>query len=199
MRKLLHKPTEENGVSPVVGVMLMLVVTIIIAAVVASFAGGLADSQEKTPNALISGAYSQADGLVLTHNGGDTLHTNAVTVSVRWTEDLSGSSYMVWTLDPATIATKFPGPNAPSTSSADKTWKYLSTSSGLYWTGASTFGVGDTVYVNPAVIQPNGDGVSPVTSYYSFNTSTNIGKRFTVEIQTLEGTKIASTDVIIKA
>ena len=34
--------TKEDAVSPVVGVMLMLVVTIIIAAVVSGFAGGLA-------------------------------------------------------------------------------------------------------------------------------------------------------------
>jgi len=41
----------ECGVSPVIGVMLMLVVTIIIAAVVASFATGLAPSAEGTPTA----------------------------------------------------------------------------------------------------------------------------------------------------
>ncbi|WP_052418819.1 type IV pilin [Methanolacinia paynteri] len=40
---------NEDAVSPVVGVMLMLVVTIIIAAVVSGFAGGLIGSQEKSP------------------------------------------------------------------------------------------------------------------------------------------------------
>jgi len=39
----------EDAVSPVVGVMLMLVVTIIIAAVVSGFAGGLASTTEKAP------------------------------------------------------------------------------------------------------------------------------------------------------
>jgi len=39
----------DEAVSPVVGVMLMLVVTIIIAAVVSAFAGGLASSQQKAP------------------------------------------------------------------------------------------------------------------------------------------------------
>jgi len=49
------KKTEqkEDAVSPVVGVMLMLVVTIIIAAVVAAFAGGLAVSTERAPNAVL--------------------------------------------------------------------------------------------------------------------------------------------------
>ncbi|MEN6610488.1 MAG: type IV pilin N-terminal domain-containing protein [Methanoregulaceae archaeon] len=43
----------ENAVSPVVGVMLMLVVTIIIAAVVSAFAGGLSGTQQKAPNAVL--------------------------------------------------------------------------------------------------------------------------------------------------
>jgi archaeal type IV pilus assembly protein PilA len=43
----------DSAVSPVVGVMLMLVVTIIIAAVVSAFAGGLSGSQAKTPVATI--------------------------------------------------------------------------------------------------------------------------------------------------
>ncbi len=44
---------NEDAVSPVVGVMLMLVVTIIIAAVVSGFAGGMAGGVEKTPQAII--------------------------------------------------------------------------------------------------------------------------------------------------
>jgi len=44
---------QDSAVSPVVGVMLMLVVTIIIAAVVSAFAGGLSGSQTKTPQATI--------------------------------------------------------------------------------------------------------------------------------------------------
>lgn len=40
----------EDGVSPVVGVMLMLVVTIIIAAVVTGFASGMIGSAEKSPS-----------------------------------------------------------------------------------------------------------------------------------------------------
>lgn len=40
---------RDDGVSPVVGVMLMLVVTIIIAAVVSAYAGGLSSGQKKAP------------------------------------------------------------------------------------------------------------------------------------------------------
>lgn len=42
---------ENDAVSPVVGVMLMLVVTIIIAAVISGFAGGLAENKDRAPTA----------------------------------------------------------------------------------------------------------------------------------------------------
>lgn len=48
------KRFDDSAVSPVVGVMLMLVVTIIIAAVVSAFAGGLATDQGKAPQATLS-------------------------------------------------------------------------------------------------------------------------------------------------
>jgi archaeal type IV pilus assembly protein PilA len=48
-QKRLTRKNGEDGVSPVIGVMLMLVVTIIIAAVVSGFAGGLIGGQQKSP------------------------------------------------------------------------------------------------------------------------------------------------------
>lgn len=47
--KRMTKKNGDAGVSPVVGVMLMLVVTIIIAAVVSGFAGSIMTSKEKAP------------------------------------------------------------------------------------------------------------------------------------------------------
>lgn len=44
----------EDAVSPVIGILLMLVVTIIIAAVVSGFAGGLTGGQDKAPTSMIS-------------------------------------------------------------------------------------------------------------------------------------------------
>ena len=57
---------SDDAVSPVVGVMLMLVVTIIIAALVSSFAGGLGASTEATPTVAFTVDYSREDGLLLT-------------------------------------------------------------------------------------------------------------------------------------
>lgn len=52
----------EGGVSPIVGVMLMLVITIIIAAVVSGFAGGLASGQQKAPVASFECRISNSGG-----------------------------------------------------------------------------------------------------------------------------------------
>lgn len=44
---------KEEGVSPVIGILLMLVVTLIIAAVVSGFAGGLVSNQKPAPSASV--------------------------------------------------------------------------------------------------------------------------------------------------
>ena len=67
--------SAETAVSPVVGVMLMLVVTIIIAAVVSAYAGGMAGGQKNIPQATIQGDFSIRDGLTILHAGGDPLPT----------------------------------------------------------------------------------------------------------------------------
>jgi len=53
----------ESAVSPVIGVMLMLVVTIIIAAVVSAFAGGIGSDQQKAPG---------ISGQIVIENTGDS-------------------------------------------------------------------------------------------------------------------------------
>ena len=85
------KKTEQkdDAVSPVVGVMLMLVVTIIIAAVVAAFATGLSSSTEAAPVASLTVKIPTANGVVsdfqITHNSGDPLPTNDLKISFAWT------------------------------------------------------------------------------------------------------------------
>lgn len=81
------KQFHEEAVSPVVGVMLMLVVTIIVAALVSAFAGGMVGGTEKAPQATIGGSFSQSNGLILYHNGGDTLTTKGIVISVRPTSE----------------------------------------------------------------------------------------------------------------
>jgi FlaG/FlaF family flagellin (archaellin) len=73
--------TSHDAVSPVVGVMLMLVVTIIIAAVVSAFAGGLAQSTSKAPQLSIGAEARNSSYILIDHKGGDPV--SAGTISVR--------------------------------------------------------------------------------------------------------------------
>jgi len=83
---------NNDAVSPVVGVMLMLVVTIIIAAIVSAFGGGLIEDTKKAPNAQIryvgatwdvDGSNTVAPGLVFEHAGGDTVDLSTLQIDLR--------------------------------------------------------------------------------------------------------------------
>jgi len=78
-----HKDLSLEATSPVIGVMLMLVVTIIVAAAVSAYAGGMVSDQEETPTAQLDvqlkteGSYPK---LVITHHGGDPLDTSELKI-----------------------------------------------------------------------------------------------------------------------
>ncbi|MBX0297869.1 type IV pilin [Haloarcula nitratireducens] len=73
---------DDDAVSPVIGVILMVAITVILAAVIASFVLGLGNTatESTTPQASFSWDYtdnsaasSDNDELTITHDGGDTL------------------------------------------------------------------------------------------------------------------------------
>lgn len=102
---------SDSAVSPVVGVMLMLVVTIIIAAVVAAFAGGLASDTEKAPTAIlkIEDATNNAGTLTnmtFMHVGGDKLKIKELTVI--FDADKATYSYGIYDVSNKTIIDQNP-------------------------------------------------------------------------------------------
>jgi len=95
---------RESAVSPVVGVMLMLVVTIIIAAVVSGFAGGLAGESRKAPQASLGVTpvidaiadtdttnyapnyppnFTAKNGLMFEHKGGDGFALTDIAIQLQ--------------------------------------------------------------------------------------------------------------------
>ena len=77
--------TEDRGVSPVIGVILMVAITVILAAVIGAFVLGLGDQASNTaPQASFSFDYDdEGDGNVtVTHEGGDTIPEGELNVSV---------------------------------------------------------------------------------------------------------------------
>ena len=95
--------SRDAAVSPVIGVMLMLVVTIIIAAVVSSFAGSLAGGTDKAPQMAISGKLVNGTSLTLTHKGGDPI----VWENTEIRTFLPSGTYkdMTWVVNLTTVST----------------------------------------------------------------------------------------------
>lgn len=82
---------KDDGVSPVVGVMLMLSVTVIIAAIVSAAAGGLSGTEKQAPSAILEvhfydnrsyngGAFS-SDTMTVEHVSGNPLQTKDLSIS----------------------------------------------------------------------------------------------------------------------
>lgn len=79
---------SDDAISPVIGVMLMLVVTVVIAAVITAFATGMAgDSTTTTPMALIEADTPQVSGVLqsfdLVHKGGDEMKLENLQVIIE--------------------------------------------------------------------------------------------------------------------
>lgn len=80
---------KDSGVSPIIGVLLMLTLTLIIAAIVNSFAGGLVDTEVKPPSVTLQATLHQHHddptnaSLLITHVSGDPLPVSDLSVILK--------------------------------------------------------------------------------------------------------------------
>jgi FlaG/FlaF family flagellin (archaellin) len=97
-QKRMTRENREEGVSPVVGVMLMLVVTIIIAAVVSGFSGTLISGTQKAPSLtmdvkVVNSGSSTASGFFATVTGvSNALQTKNEEIITSWQTTNKSSS-----------------------------------------------------------------------------------------------------------
>ncbi|MBP2134050.1 FlaG/FlaF family flagellin (archaellin) [Methanomicrobium sp. W14] len=126
---------DNNAVSPVVGVMMMLVVTIIIAAVVSAFGSGMADSQSEALQAKIGATFSVSGGMTITHDGGDAIPLDDLVLITSNGNGFGPNAEKVTTqkID-LTLITDKDGNQVFSTNSVG---------------GKSSFNPGDTLYITP--------------------------------------------------
>ncbi|MFZ0004706.1 MAG: type IV pilin N-terminal domain-containing protein [Methanoregula sp.] len=210
------KHYKENAVSPVVGVMLMLVVTIIIAAVVSGFAGGLAKGQTKAPQATITGTFSVTSGMTITNAGGDSLPSSSILITTS-----NGPTF---------------GPGLGSTTVSDLNLTLVTNSAGTpvaFWNPSTqsidgynitSFNPGDTWYLNITNCNPvlsesatsalskhgsyilpaNNNGVwgftTPTDGFWALNfvNPANIGKAFYLDVyDQASGAVISQSQVTI--
>jgi FlaG/FlaF family flagellin (archaellin) len=195
---------NDNAVSPVVGVMLMLVVTIIIAAVVSGFAGTLTGGEtSKIPQAQIQADYSQSNGMTIRHMGGDTINTLQTKIFVRPTRDFGGYDQMNWEVNLTAAVISKGRPNKGPWAGKDE-WPWLVP--GDYTSrSARTFQPGETAVVEHKTLGQ----VQPATyttdeddsggSNYGFQHPNNIGQRFILSIVDDAGRTITQTEVTIRA
>jgi flagellin-like protein len=66
----MNKHTNEDAVSPVIGVILMVAITVILAAVIASFVFGMAGQMQKAKSVAATVSQQTADTIVITYQGG---------------------------------------------------------------------------------------------------------------------------------
>ncbi len=180
---------NTDAVSPVVGVMLMLVVTIVIAAVVSAFAGGMGSSQQKVPQVTFSADYSQSEGMTIYHDGGDTLTIGDFRIFLTPSSNMYSieSDSYVTEIDQKLI----------SNGESDV---------GVMWYAADRgdrkvprFGAGDVAVIN--VTNCNTQRLTPSLMYYGtnygINTSTMVGASFFLDFTTKDGKQIARIEVPI--
>jgi flagellin-like protein len=92
--------TEDRAVSPVIGVILMVAITVILAAVIGTFVLGLGDQvSQSAPQAQFTFEFSDSasnETITVTHDGGDAVEADQLSINVAGTEVWTNSTVSGW-------------------------------------------------------------------------------------------------------
>ena len=87
MKRTQSFDTDDRGVSPVIGVILMVAITVILAAVIGTFVLGLGDSLgDSQPTAQLTAGVdygNTANAIFVEHDGGDSIEADSLNVIVN--------------------------------------------------------------------------------------------------------------------
>jgi FlaG/FlaF family flagellin (archaellin) len=166
---------QNTAVSPVIGSILMIVLTIIVAAVVSSFAGGMIETKQKFPTVTFEAEFASNGDLSLLHLTGDPLPLSMVTVRLTPSEtfgiDAKKHSRMI-----------------------DKTAFQMQKK---HWgTDISVMRVGDRHYIERKDLEKTLDSAETDPAYQIINSNSD-GKTFYLEIY-YENSLIAKQEILIK-
>jgi flagellin-like protein len=93
---------DEEAVSPVIGVILMVAITVILAAVIAAFVFGMGPPEQAPMAQLkITKVNATSDSIYLVHNGGDALNNGDLSIftstdGVSWSEKSFATTTGQW-------------------------------------------------------------------------------------------------------
>ena len=90
---MLNFKQNEDAVSPVIGVILMVAITVILAAVIAAFVFGMTGNVQSTKNVAATASQQGADKIIITYQGG------ADAASVSWLNVTAPNGTGYWTAD----------------------------------------------------------------------------------------------------
>jgi len=93
MKYLKEFQSDQRGVSPIIGVILMVAITVVMGAVIAGFAYGYLGTTSKAPNVGLSVIDDPTDqaSLLVKHNGGESVSADAWKCSVTVGKESSAS------------------------------------------------------------------------------------------------------------
>ena len=87
LKNIFDETDDSRAVSPVIGVILMVAITVILAAVIGTFVLGLGDSVDSAPQASFNFDYdSSNNNVTFTHRGGDTINANSTELRINGSE-----------------------------------------------------------------------------------------------------------------
>ncbi|MDD1691023.1 MAG: type IV pilin N-terminal domain-containing protein [Methanoregula sp.] len=205
------KTMSSDAVSPVVGVMLMLVVTIIIAAVVSAYSGGLAGAQQKTPQATLKATYfyNGCDDSDTTNSLPDYSKSDYTVANGFQFENTGGDPF---NLNDLVFTMTFPSGTSQSVAATDvvnKTLRALPTgaTTGGYFQKIGNTSKTDTVIATGDKFRVNADNcyISGTSTYISMWPDGFPGRTYIANHQVLHwtmvhnptGRSISSGDILI--
>ena len=191
---------DNRAVSPVIGVMLMLVVTVILAAAVSSYSGGIAGDNQKAAQMAIKADFSQSRGMTITHMGGDIVNTLDTKIIASPTKDFGSYDQMMWEVNLTKVKVNKEG--------SSKEWYNTTAYSSAL---ARTFQPGEIAYVSAADLQEvqpetyfvtistsNPDQEDSLNKNYGFMHKNAVGQRIVLSLVDSSGKTIVKTEVIIQ-
>ncbi|WP_135536354.1 type IV pilin [Halostella pelagica] len=88
--------TDDDAVSPVIGVILMVAITVILAAVIGAFVLDLGGNTQETPQASFNFDQSSGPSVTISHESGDSLQEGNIDVTVEGEQAQDGTGSAVW-------------------------------------------------------------------------------------------------------
>ena len=146
--------TEDSnrGVSPVIGVILMVAITVILAAVIGAFVLGLGDQvSNNAPQASFEFEFENDRNATVTHGGGDDIEADTITVTLNGSDMYNGTA----------------GPNTDGNFSNEG------------WDGSDTISTGDQLKIrnNDTSYDQSGNTVRVIWNNPSGGSSNTIAER----------------------